>query len=109
MGSCNCGHLAQTVTRLTKAEIHTQALQRYGEPVVDTLRTVLLEEREARTIRRQVPRILEKIGTPRCLAVLLEGLEVQEPDTRRACAVAAARVRERADAGAAAFLRAYIA
>lgn len=31
MGSCNCGHLAQTVTRLTKAEIHTQALQRYGD------------------------------------------------------------------------------
>ena len=35
MGSCNCGHLAQTVTRLTKAEIHTQALQpprRLGAP-----------------------------------------------------------------------------
>ena len=31
MGSCNCGHLAQTVTRLTKAEIHTQAMQRYGD------------------------------------------------------------------------------
>jgi hypothetical protein len=31
MGSCNCGHLAQTVTSLTKAEIHTQALQRYGD------------------------------------------------------------------------------
>ena len=31
MGSCNCGHLAQTVTHLTKAEIHTQALQRYGD------------------------------------------------------------------------------
>jgi hypothetical protein len=31
MGSCNCGHLAQTVTRLTKAEIHTQAMKRYGD------------------------------------------------------------------------------
>jgi hypothetical protein len=31
MGSCNCGHLAQTITRLTKAEIHTQAMQRYGD------------------------------------------------------------------------------
>ena len=31
MGSCNCGHLAQTVTRLTKAEIHTRAMQRYGD------------------------------------------------------------------------------
>ncbi|TGE16387.1 hypothetical protein [Hymenobacter elongatus] len=31
MGSCNCGHLAQTVTHLTKAEIHTRAMQRYGD------------------------------------------------------------------------------
>ena len=31
MGSCNCGHLAQTVTKLTKAEIHTRAMQRYGD------------------------------------------------------------------------------
>ena len=31
MGSCNCGHLAQTITRLSKAEIHAQALQRYGD------------------------------------------------------------------------------
>ena len=31
MGSCNCGHLAQTVTSLTKAEIHARAMQRYGD------------------------------------------------------------------------------
>ena len=31
MGSCNCGHLAQTITRLTKAEIHARAMQRYGD------------------------------------------------------------------------------
>ncbi|GAA3994395.1 hypothetical protein GCM10022408_00940 [Hymenobacter fastidiosus] len=31
MGSCNCGHLAQTITHLTKAEIHTRAMQRYGD------------------------------------------------------------------------------
>ena len=31
MGSCNCGHLAQTITQLTKAEIHTRAMQRYGD------------------------------------------------------------------------------
>ncbi len=31
MGSCNCGHLAQTVTKLTKAEIHARAMQRYGD------------------------------------------------------------------------------
>jgi hypothetical protein len=31
MGSCNCGHLAQTVTRLTKGEIHARAMQRAGD------------------------------------------------------------------------------
>ncbi|AYA38773.1 hypothetical protein D3Y59_03665 [Hymenobacter oligotrophus] len=31
MGSCNCGHLAQTITHLSKAEIHARALQRYGD------------------------------------------------------------------------------
>ncbi len=31
MGSCNCGHLAQEVTELSKAEIHAFAMQRYGD------------------------------------------------------------------------------
>lgn len=31
MGSCNCGFLAQQVTRLNKAEIHSRAMQRYGD------------------------------------------------------------------------------
>lgn len=31
MGSCNCGHLAQTITNLTKGEIHARAMQRYGD------------------------------------------------------------------------------
>jgi hypothetical protein len=31
MGSCNCGHLAQEVTELSKAEIHAYAMQRYGD------------------------------------------------------------------------------
>ena len=30
MGSCNCGHLAQTVTRLPKEEIHRLALEKAG-------------------------------------------------------------------------------
>lgn len=30
-GSCNCGHLAQTVTSLSKAEIHAYALQKAGD------------------------------------------------------------------------------
>ena len=31
MGSCNCGHLAQTVTRLSRDEIHRRALQKAGD------------------------------------------------------------------------------
>jgi hypothetical protein len=31
MGSCNCGHLAQTITNLSNAEIHNYALQRSGD------------------------------------------------------------------------------
>jgi hypothetical protein len=31
MGACNCGHLAQTITYLTSAEIHDYALDRYGD------------------------------------------------------------------------------
>jgi hypothetical protein len=31
MGSCNCGHLAQTITKLSQADIHARALQRYGD------------------------------------------------------------------------------
>ena len=32
MGSCNCGHLAQTVTTRTRADIHARALQtRFGD------------------------------------------------------------------------------
>ena len=31
MGSCNCGHLAQEITKLTKAEIHEYAMRKYGD------------------------------------------------------------------------------
>ena len=31
MGSCNCGFLAQEVTRLRKEEIHTRAMQGHGD------------------------------------------------------------------------------
>lgn len=31
MGSCNCGFLTQQITRLSKAEIHHRAMQRYGD------------------------------------------------------------------------------
>lgn len=31
MGACNCGNLAQELTKLSKAEIHNYAMQRYGD------------------------------------------------------------------------------
>ena len=31
MGSCNCGYLAQQVTHLTGKQIHSYAMQRYGD------------------------------------------------------------------------------
>ncbi len=31
MGACNCGFLAQEVTSLSKSEIHTRAMERYGD------------------------------------------------------------------------------
>lgn len=31
MGSCNCGHLAQTVTKYSKGKIHGAAMWRYGD------------------------------------------------------------------------------
>ena len=31
MGSCNCGFLAQQVTKLRKDEIHRRAMERYGD------------------------------------------------------------------------------
>ncbi|RIJ42081.1 hypothetical protein [Pontibacter oryzae] len=31
MGSCNCGHLAQTITKYSKSKIHGAAMWRYGD------------------------------------------------------------------------------
>lgn len=31
MGSCNCGYLAQQITHLKKNQIHSYAMQRYGD------------------------------------------------------------------------------
>lgn len=31
MGSCNCGHLAQSLTHLSGREIHSRAMEKYGD------------------------------------------------------------------------------
>jgi hypothetical protein len=65
--------------------------------VAPTLGKVLGHEPEDVAIRRQIPRILERIGTRRCLQLLLDALEVNDRDTRREVARSAARLRDRLD------------
>lgn len=83
--------LAQRDTARTAA----QALAGYGDAAVEVLGKVLAQEREEPALRRQVPRILERIGTTRCLDVLLQNLAVRDPDTRRETARAAGRLRDK--------------
>ncbi len=73
MGSCNCGHLAQTITSLTKAEIHARALQRYGDwerQLVDYCPTSglpfdqTIDEMLALGFSREDLTNLEKLGDP---------------------------------------------
>jgi hypothetical protein len=73
MGSCNCGHLAQTITSLTKAEIHARALQRYGDwerQLVDYCPTSglpfdqTIDEMLALGFSREDLTQLEKLGDP---------------------------------------------
>jgi AAA family ATP:ADP antiporter len=80
------------------ARAAAQALASYGEAVVEVLGKVLAQEREEPTLRRQVPRILERIGTQKCLDILMRNLGVHDPDTRREAARAAARLRDRLNA-----------
>lgn len=79
MGSCNCGHLAQTITNLTKAEIHRRAMQRYGDwerqlidycptsglPIDDTIEEIL-----AVGFTRQDLTHLERLSDPLIRAAL---------------------------------------
>ncbi|TGD79365.1 hypothetical protein [Hymenobacter wooponensis] len=79
MGSCNCGHLAQTITKLTKGEIHARAMQRYGDwerqindycptsglPIDDTI-----DEMLALGFTRQDLAHLERLADPTILAAI---------------------------------------
>jgi HEAT repeat protein len=71
------------------------ALVRYGAPAVRVLSKVLAHEAEEIAIRRQVPRILAAIGTTQCLELLIDRLDVRDPDLRWEIARSAARLRER--------------
>lgn len=87
--------LVYKLARRETARTATTALAQYGDAVSETLGKVLSHDPEDVVIRRQIPRILERIGSPRCLELLMECLDVGDPDARRETARAAARLRER--------------
>ncbi|MCP4500318.1 MAG: MFS transporter [Deltaproteobacteria bacterium] len=80
------------------ARVAALALIQYGEAVVVTLGKVLSHTPEDVNIRRQIPRILERIGSARCLETLMTCLEIEDPEVRREAARSAARLRSRLDA-----------
>lgn len=82
MGSCNCGHLAQTVTKLSRAEIHARAMERagdWGEQVVEYCPTSgyaidhVIEEMLALGLARGDLSDLERLSGSKVLARLPVG------------------------------------
>ena len=87
--------LVYKLSRRDTSRAASMALSDYGEAVSQTLGKVLSHEPEDVSVRRQVPRILERIGTPACLELLMACLDVNDPETRKETARAAARLREK--------------
>ncbi|HKS21658.1 MAG TPA: hypothetical protein VJZ76_02580 [Thermoanaerobaculia bacterium] len=76
MGMCNCGHLAQSITGLTQAEIHASALEREGDweaqanrycPSSGLLIDTVLAAMFALGLTRDDIRHLEKLSDPNVL------------------------------------------
>jgi AAA family ATP:ADP antiporter len=63
-------HLGDRIDRRAARE----ALATYGESIVGTLSDYLNDETEPVAIRREIPRVLSRIGTQRCVDVLLDCL-----------------------------------
>jgi hypothetical protein len=82
MGACNCGHLAQTITRLPKREIHEWALERVGDWEMQAnqycpasgyrIDDVIAAMLELGMTRRDI-RNLERLADPLVIAALPEG------------------------------------
>lgn len=77
MGSCICGHLAQTVTELSPAEIHRRAMERHGDwsqqsvehcPTSGLAIDHVIDEMLALGLHIGDLRHLEKLSYPRILA-----------------------------------------
>jgi hypothetical protein len=76
MGRCNCGHLAQSITGLTSAEIHASALVREGDweeqanrycPTSGLLIDTVLAAMVDIGLTRDDVRHLERLSDPRVL------------------------------------------
>ena len=76
MGRCNCGHLAQSITGLTSAEIHASALAREGDweeqanrycPTSGLLIDTVLAAMYDLGLTRDDVRRLERLSDPRVL------------------------------------------
>jgi hypothetical protein len=79
MGSCNCGFLAQEITKLTKAEIHQRAMARRGDwhdqlndycptsglPIDDAISEMLNAGLDTQDLQH-----LERLSDPKVLALL---------------------------------------
>lgn len=82
MGQCNCGHLAQSITGLTGAEIHASALVREGDweeqanrycPTSGLLIDTILATMFNLGLTRDDVRHLEKLSDPNVLRRLRRG------------------------------------
>ena len=80
MGSCNCGHLAQEITRLSKKEIHARALRSrsgdWNEQLIDYCPTSglpldeVISEMLAAGFGREDLMQLEKLSNPAILNLI---------------------------------------
>jgi AAA family ATP:ADP antiporter len=69
--------VAALVAALSRPEVSTDAaekLARYGNPLVPELARRLQDEQTAVEVRRELPQVLVRIGTPLALEVLIDGL-----------------------------------
>lgn len=83
MGGCNCGHLAQEITKLSRKEIHARALRSrsgdWNEQLIDYCPTSglpmdeVISEMLTAGLDRQDLMHLEKLSDPKILKRLAEG------------------------------------
>lgn len=91
MGACNCGHLAQTITRRSKREIHESAMVREGDweqqahdycPTSGHCIDDIITELIAAGMSIHDIGHLEKLSDPEVLARMPEGLRAPRHNVR---------------------------